>query len=159
VFLAVQHLIRHANLKVTVVPYAGSGPYVTGLLGGHVDAVLAPITSTEAHIKAGTLRMLAITGATRLKDHPNVPTLAELGVESPFALWVGVVAPKGLAPDRLAVLRDGFARIAKDPAYIQAADKLGVDRDYAPAEAFEAQVRDEDKVFKALVQELGLAPK
>lgn len=159
VFLAIQHLIRHAGLKVTLVPYGGSGPYVTALLGGHVDAVLAPITSTEAHLKAGTLRMLAITGSTRLKERPEIPTLAEFGIDSPFTLWVGMVAPKGIPAERLAALRDGFARMVKEPAYIQAADKLGIDRDYAPADPFEAQVRSEDKLFKVLVQELGLAPK
>jgi tripartite-type tricarboxylate transporter receptor subunit TctC len=159
VFLAVQHLIRHAGLKVTLVPYGGSGPYVTALLGGHVDAVLAPITSTEAHLKAGTLRMLAITGATRLKERPDIPTLAEFGIESPFSLWVGMVAPKNIPADRLAALRDGFAKMVKDPTYVQAADKLGIDRDYAPADTFETQVREEDKLFKALIRELGLSPK
>lgn len=159
VFLAAQHMIRQSGVKVTVVPYAGSGPYVTAVLGGHVNAALAPITSTEAHLKAGTLRMLAITGPERLPDYPNIPTFKELGINAPEVLWVGLVGPKGMPADRIKFLRDGIARIAKDPGYIEAAGKLGIDRAYAPADAFEAQVRQEDVDFKALVQQLGLAPK
>lgn len=159
VFLAAQHLIHHGGLRIRSVPYGGSGPYITAVLGGHVDAALAPVTSTEQHMKAGTLRMLAVTGLVRLKDYPNVPTFKELGIDSLFEFWVGVVAPKGMAPDRLASLRNAFARMAKDPAYLRAAEKLGVDVAYASPAEFEKQVRDEDKAFKILVKELGLTPK
>jgi tripartite-type tricarboxylate transporter receptor subunit TctC len=159
VFLAVQHLIRHGNLRVRLVPYGGSGPYITAVLGGHVDAALAPVTSTEQHLKAGTLRLLAVTGGIRLKDHPDVPTLRELGIDSPFELWVGIVGPKGIPPERLAHLRDSFARITRDPAYLKAAEKLSVGVAYLPTAEFEKRVRDEDREFKLLVKELGLGPK
>lgn len=159
VFLAVQHLIRKGNLRVTAVPYSGSGPYVTALLGGHVDAVLAPLASLESHLQAGTLRLLASTSTKRLADRPDVPTFSELGVDSTLELWVGVVAPKQTAPERLAILREKFAQIAKDPEYIKAMDKLGLERAYAPGGEFEKMVRVEDKEFKTLVKELGLAPK
>jgi len=159
VFLAVQHLIRRGGLRVRLVPYGGSGPYITAVLGGHVDAALAPVTSTEQHLKAGTLRLLAITGDSRLKDHPDVPTLKELGIESPFELWVGVVGPKGMPADRLAHLLDAFARITRDPAYLKAAETLGIAVAYLPPAEFEKRVREEDLAFKLLVQELGLGAK
>lgn len=159
VYLAVQHLIRHGGLRVRLVPYGGSGPYITAVLGGHVDAALAPVTSTEQHLKAGTLRLLAITGDTRLKDHPSVPTLKELGLESPFGLWVGIVGPKGMPPERLGHLRDAVGRITRDPDYLKAAEKLGVAVAYLPAGEFEKRVREEDRAFKGLVKELGLGPK
>lgn len=159
VYLAVQHLIRQGGLRVRLVPYGGSGPYITAVLGGHVDAALAPVTSTEQHLKAGTLRLLAITGDSRLNDHPNVPTLKELGLESPFELWVGVVGPKGMPPERLGHLREAFARITRDPDYLKAAEKLGIAVAYLPAGEFEKRVREEDRAFKVLVKELGLGPK
>ena len=72
--------------------------------------------------------------------------------------WIGLVAPKGVPADRLAFLRDAFARITKDPAYLQAAEKVGIEVAYGTAEEFERQVREEDQAFKVLVKELGLTP-
>ncbi len=158
-FLAARAVIDRSGLKVTIVPYSGSGPYVTAVLGGHVAAAIAPVTSIESHLGAGTLRMLAVTGSERLPDHPDVPAFSELGIKAPFALWVGLVAPKGLPADRLKYLRDDLAAITKNPDYLRAAKKLGINVDYASAAAFEKQVRAESATFKALVKELGLAKK
>jgi tripartite-type tricarboxylate transporter receptor subunit TctC len=73
--------------------------------------------------------------------------------------WIGVVAPKGVPAERLTFLRDAFARITRDSAYLQAADKIGIEVAYGSAEEFEKQVRDEDLAFKALVKDFGLMPK
>lgn len=159
VFLTAQHLVRRGGLDLVPVPYGGSGPYLTAVLGGHVNAAWAPLTSAEAYLRNGQMRLLAVTGPSRVSGYPNVPTFQELGIDSPFVLWIGVVAPKGMPADRLAFLRDAFARLVKDPNYLQAADKLGVEVAYAPAEEFERQVREEDQVFRALVKDLDLAPK
>ena len=94
-----------------------------------------------------------------MTGYPGVPTFKELGIDSPFLLWIGVVAPRGIPPDRLEFLREALPRILKDPAYLQAAEKLGVEVAYAPAEEFERQVREEDRIFRGLVKELGLTSK
>jgi tripartite-type tricarboxylate transporter receptor subunit TctC len=159
VFLTAQHLVRRGGLQLLPVPYGGSGPYLTAVLGGHVHAAWAPLTSAESYLRAGQMRLLAVTGGERVKAYPAVPTFKELGIDSPFVLWIGVVAPKGLPPERLAFLRQALPQILKDPAYLQVADKLGVEVAYAPAEEFERQVREEDREFRALVKELGLEPK
>ena len=159
VFLTAQHLVRRGGLDLVPVPYGGSGPYLTAVLGGHVNAAWAPLTSAEGYLRAGQMRLLAVTGPSRASGYPNVPTFKELGIDSPFVLWIGVVAPKGIPADRLAFLREALARIVKDPDYLGAADKLGVEVAYAPAEEFERQVRDEDQVFRALAKDLDLAPK
>jgi tripartite-type tricarboxylate transporter receptor subunit TctC len=159
VFLTAQHLIRRGGMELLPVPYGGSGPYLTAVLGGHVDAAWAPLTSAESYIRAGQMRLLAVTGPERVKAYPTVPTFKELGIDSPFVLWIGVVAPKGVPAERLAFLRQAFAQIVKEPAYLQAAEKVGVEVAYAPAGEFEREVREEDQVFRALSKELGLAPK
>ena len=159
VFLTAQHLIHRGGMELLPVPYGGSGPYLTAVLGGHVNAAWAPLTSAESYIRAGQMRLLAVTGPERVKGYPAVPTFKELGIDSPFVLWIGVVAPKGLPPERLAFLRKAFAEIVKEPAYEQAAEKLGVAIAYAGADEFEKQVREEDVVFRSLVKELGLTPK
>ena len=159
VFLTAQHLIRRGGMELLPVPYGGSGPYLTAVLGGHVNAAWAPLTSAESYIRAGQMRLLAVTGPERVKAYPAVPTFKELGIDSPFVLWVGVVAPKGLPPERLALLRKAIAEIVKEPVYQQAAEKFGIDIAYAGADEFEKQVRDEDVVFRSLVKDLGLTPK
>ena len=159
VFLTAQHLIRRGGMELVPVPYGGSGPYLTAVLGGHVNAAWAPLTSAESYLKAGQMRLLAVTGPERVSAYPGVPTFKELGIDSPFVLWIGVVAPKAIAAERLAFLRKALAEMVKEPAYLQAAQKLGVEVAYAPADEFEKQVREEDLVFRGLVKELGLAPK
>lgn len=158
-FLTAQYLIRRAGVPLTTVPFGGAGPALTALLGGHIDSVWAPLAAAESHVKAGTLRLLAVSGPGRTSGHADIPSFQELGIDAPHVQWIGVVAPKGVAADRLAFLRERFARIARDPAYLQAAEKLGIEVAYGPAGEFEQQVREEDKAFKALVKDLGLDPK
>lgn len=158
VFLTAQHLIRHGGMKLVAVPYGGSGPYLTAVLGGHVDGAWAPLPSAESYLRAGQMRVLAVTGAERDKAYPQVPTFRELGIDSPFELWVGVVAPKNVPADRLAFLRKSLAAMVKEPSFLQAAEKVGVQPAYLSAEAFEKQVREEDRIFRALAKELGLEP-
>ena len=158
-FLTAQYLIRRAGVPLTTVPFGGAGPALTALLGGHIDSVWAPLAAAESHLKAGTLRVLAVSGPGRTQGHADVPSFRELGIDSPHVQWIGVVAPKGVAPERLVWLRDRFSRVVKDPAYLQAAEKLGIDVAYGTAEEFEKQVRDEDQAFKAVVKDLGLTPK
>ena len=157
-FLTAQHFIKRGGLPFTTVPYGGAGPALTAVLGGHIDSVWAPLAAAEGQIRGGGLRSLGMSGAMRVKGH-DVPTFRELGIEAPWVQWTGFVAPKGTPNERLAVLRDMLLRIARDPDYLKAADKLGVDVSYASADEFEKQVREEDRAFKALVAELGLTPK
>jgi tripartite-type tricarboxylate transporter receptor subunit TctC len=158
VFLTAKEILRRGNLRITTVPYSGAGPYLTALLGNHIDSALSPMAAAESHLKAGTMRLLAVTGPARMKNHPNAPTVGELGIDVPYVQWVGIVAPKGMAPERVAKLRDGFAQMVKDPAFIEAAEKIGIDISYAGGEEFEKQVRDENRLISALVKDLGLTP-
>lgn len=158
VFLTAQHLIHRGGMQLLPVPYGGSGPYLMAVLSGEVNAAWAPLPSAESYIRSGQMRLLAITGPERVQDYPAVPTFKELGIDSPFVLWIGMVAPKGLPPERLSFLRRACARIVEDPGYHQLAAKYAIEISYAPAEVFEKQVRDEFVVFEALVKELGLKP-
>ena len=157
-FLTAQHFIKRGGVPITTVPYGGAGPAITALLGSHIDAVWAPLAAAESHVKAGTLRVLAVTGPVRVRGFTDTPSFGEFGIQAPYVQWVGVVAPKGVPAERLAFLRDTLARITKDSAYLEMAAKMGIEVAYGTAEEFEKQVRDEDQTFKALVNDLGLAP-
>lgn len=93
-----------AGTKMEHVPFSGSGPAVNALLGGHVDVLFDDMPSSAPHVKAGSLRALAVTGTTRSALFPELPTLSEVG--KPYGLegfdvsaWFFLGAPAGIPED------------------------------------------------------------
>lgn len=86
-----------AGIEINHVPYKGSPPLMADLLGGHIEFSLDAPANYIPHIKAGKLKALAVTSATRLAELPDVPTVAEQGLEGyDQTLWFGIVGPKGM---------------------------------------------------------------
>jgi tripartite-type tricarboxylate transporter receptor subunit TctC len=81
------------------VPYRGSAPMVTDLLGGQVQVAFDALPSSIEHIRAGKLRALAVTTATRSQALPNVPTMSELLPGFEASAWIGIGAPSGTPPE------------------------------------------------------------
>jgi tripartite-type tricarboxylate transporter receptor subunit TctC len=117
-----------AKLNIESVPYDGGSLLIASLLGGHIQAILNNPVDLQAHIKAGTIRVLAAAGEQRIDDplYENVPTFKEKGYDVLSILFQGFGAPKGIPEDVLTALRDGFERIAKDPEIEQAVRDLGL---------------------------------
>jgi tripartite-type tricarboxylate transporter receptor subunit TctC len=83
-----------AGIKMVHIPYKGVGQGVADLLGGQVQVMFAPSPPVTTHIQAGTLRALAVSGATRSPTEPDLPTIAEAGVPGYEAVgWFGLLAP------------------------------------------------------------------
>jgi len=122
-----EYFATAAGVKLTHIPYKGTGPAITDLLGGHIPMAFAPVPATHENAKAGTLRMLAVTSASRSTLLPDVPTIAEAAVPGFEAvLRYGLVAPPGTPPAIIARLNtalntalksdDVRARLAVDGA-------------------------------------------
>jgi tripartite-type tricarboxylate transporter receptor subunit TctC len=79
---------------LTHVPYRGAAPAVTDLLGGQIQVAFTELATSLGHVKAGRLRALAVTTATRVEALPDVPTLSEFIPDFEASQWVGLVAPK-----------------------------------------------------------------
>jgi tripartite-type tricarboxylate transporter receptor subunit TctC len=91
-----EYFARSAGITLVHVPYKGTGPAMTDLLGGHIPMAFAPIPASHANIAAGTLRGLAVTSTTRSSLLPEVPTIAESALPGfDASLYYGLVAPAG----------------------------------------------------------------
>jgi tripartite-type tricarboxylate transporter receptor subunit TctC len=94
--LAIELLMRQADLKLLHVPYKGSGPALTDLMGSQVESMMDQLTASLGHIREGRIRALAISSARRSPLLPEVPTLDELGVKGyEAATFTGIFAPSG----------------------------------------------------------------
>jgi tripartite-type tricarboxylate transporter receptor subunit TctC len=97
--LAIELLMRQGNLKLLHVPYKGSGPAITDLLGSQVESMMDQLTASIGHIRDGRIKALAVTSRTRSPLLPNVPTLDEVGVKGYEAnTFTGIFAPAGTPP-------------------------------------------------------------
>ncbi len=122
--MAMELLAQAAGIKLRHVPYAGGGPAVTALLGGHVDALASGPAAVIPQIKAGKLRPLAGWGAERVAALPDVPTFKELGYPTAeFYIWAGVFAPKATPAPVLAKLRETVRQAVAEPEFKDAMAK------------------------------------
>jgi tripartite-type tricarboxylate transporter receptor subunit TctC len=105
-----------AGIRMTHIPYRGSGPVTADLLGGQVQVAFPGIAGMLPHIKSGRLRALGVTGSKRSPELPNVPTIAEAGVKGyEMVAWFGISGPKALPRDIQMKLHGELLRVLKTP--------------------------------------------
>jgi tripartite-type tricarboxylate transporter receptor subunit TctC len=95
-------LQQRAGITFSHVQYRGSTPIITDLLGGHIDFAMDSMAAYVPNIKEGTIRALAIAGASRWSGLPDVPTFTEAGVPIEASVWYALLAPAGTPPDIIA---------------------------------------------------------
>jgi len=95
-------LQQRAGITFSHVQYRGSTPIITDLLGGHIDFAMDSMAAYVPNIKEGTIRALAIAGASRWSGLPDVPTFTEAGVPIDASVWYALLAPAGTPPDIIA---------------------------------------------------------
>ena len=154
-----QHLIgtQFANMtgtEFTHIPYKGSGPMATDLLGGQISMSFDTITPVLPHIKAGKLRALAVTTARRSSALPDVPTLEESGLKGfDIGTWFGVLAPAATPKDILARLNTEMVKVIQSPDFRKRMAEIGAEPIGNSAEQMAAQIRSETEKFARLVKE------
>lgn len=104
-----------AGVDMVHVPYAGAAPALTAVLSGEVPVAIIDIISYKARVTKGELRLLGVTSSSRAAAEPDVPTLKELGFDKFDVIgWSILFAPKGVAPDIVALFHDAAVRVADD---------------------------------------------
>jgi tripartite-type tricarboxylate transporter receptor subunit TctC len=140
---ATELLKSQTGIDLLVVPYKGSGPAVTDLLGGQVQLLIDAPPVTMAHIKAGKLKAIAVTGNARLAALPDVPTFAEAGVPIDASGWQGIAVPAGTPPEAIAKLSAALAKTIALPEVRERFATQGLDAASSSAEEFAAHIRSE----------------
>jgi tripartite-type tricarboxylate transporter receptor subunit TctC len=126
--LAGELLKIKAGIEITHVPFRGTGPTLQNVIGNHVPTAFNPPSPLIPHLKAGTIRAIAITTPTRTAALPDVPTIAESGYPGfDAATWHALVAPAGTPKAAIAALHRALDITLKDPATRKAMVDLGID--------------------------------
>lgn len=142
--------------ELTHIPYKGSAPAVSDLLGNQIAVMFDNMPSAIQHVRSGKLRPIAVTTAKRSPELPDVPTIAEAGVPGYEATsWFGLWAPAGTPAPVLDKLHSALTKVLQDPAVVKKiADQGGEVVIDTPAE-FEAFIQSEAAKWGKVVKESG----
>jgi len=155
--LASELFLEMARIKVTHVPYKGTGPALNDTIAGNVQLVFGSVATTLQYAKSGRLRSLAVTTSKRIPAAPEVPTVAEAGVPGyEVILWHGLVGPKGIPRAIVERLNReaNEALKAKDMEQLLSTD--GVSPAGGTPEQFHAQIKADIDRWRAVVQRSGV---
>jgi tripartite-type tricarboxylate transporter receptor subunit TctC len=149
---------KAAGIAIQQVPFRGVNDAATTLLGGHVDFTIINPAILKGHVKAGTVRILAVCSENRLSDpvFSSVPTFKEQGLNIISDIWFGIGAPKGLPLEVKGRLATGFREIVADPEFRKDLEATGIIVNYlGPQESLDKWIADSDRLNKE-IQETGI---
>jgi tripartite-type tricarboxylate transporter receptor subunit TctC len=151
--LAMELFMRAAGIDMVHVPYQGSGPAMTDLMGGRIQAAMDNVAAVPL-VKAGKLRALAITGRTRSAALPDVPTFAEAGLPSydVTGAW-GLIAPAGVPAPIVDKLSNALAEAVKDATVRETLITQGIDPEPGSAQQYGAVLARESEKWSRLIDE------
>jgi tripartite-type tricarboxylate transporter receptor subunit TctC len=146
-----------AKIEIMHIPYKGSAPAITDLIGGQVDMIIDPLLSSAQQIKAGKLRALAVTTAKRSALVPDLPTLAEAGISGyDFSSWFILLAPSGVPDPIVKKINDEITRIMATPETLEKYIALGAEPGQGTPQELQAFLSSEIKRYAAVVKAAGM---
>lgn len=144
--LAMEQLKHMAGIDMVHVPFRGSAPAITALLGGQIDVLMDLLPATKPHIDAGKFKLIAVADREPLKAFPNVPTVARALANFEADTWMGVAAPPGTPKDIARKLSDAIRVAFQKPEIKGKIDALNVDpRGTTPEEMAELVQKSADR--------------
>ncbi|WP_291517675.1 tripartite tricarboxylate transporter substrate binding protein [Acidovorax sp.] len=157
IHLAGEVFASMAGVQMTHIPYKGSGPAVTDMLGGQVDLMFDSITSARPHIQSGKLRALAVTTARRSPALPDVPTVAEAGVPGyEVSPWFAVFARMGTPPEVIARLNKVLNDAMKQPETLRKLESVGAEPIGSTPQELAAHLNRELERWGKLIQQRNI---
>ena len=150
-------LEQAAGIQMVHVPYKGTGPALQDLLGGQVDLTFGTAPPFMAHIQAGKLKVLAVTGKERLPSLSKVPTTAETGLPAVNATsWFALFAPAKTPQGIVSKLEADVRNMLSDPAFQKKALDQGATADFKDSKALGAMVKQDWEMWAKVVKEANI---
>ena len=150
-------LARAIKAKMVHVPFRGSADAVKEVGAGNIHFTLATRASVNSFVEAGLVRMIAIAAPRRLSTLPDLPTTAEAGLPGvELSNWFGIMAPRGVNPQIVAVLNRAFNKALTEPSVEKNLTSQGIEPVKETPEYFTKRLVEDGKAYKALIADLGL---
>jgi tripartite-type tricarboxylate transporter receptor subunit TctC len=157
--MAGEFLKVRAGIDMLHVPYRGSAPAVTDLLGGRVDLVFTGVATAASHAANGAMKVIASAGKRRPTMMPSVPTMIESGYPDFLAgSWFGVMAPAGTPPDIVRLLSQKLAEVASSSQFLDPLAKLGSENTLELGDEFAKSLATERALWKTIAKEANVEP-
>lgn len=155
--LAGELLKSLTGVQMSHVPYKGTGPAMTDLIGGQIQMLIEPLASALPQIKADRVRALAVTGAQRSASLPDIPTSREAGFAGlEVTAWYGLLAASGTPPDVMAKINTALNRALTDPATKANLQMQGIDVTPGAPQVFTSLIATEIARWKPVIQNAGI---
>ncbi len=152
--IAAEAFAKEAGIKLNHIPSQGSGPAVTATLGGHVDIASSALTPVFPHLKAGTLRVLAVFNKERTKALPDSPTFAEMGYPVVVPIYYGFLAPRGTPEEVVEIIAAATQKIfEKQGDFINdRLGRMGAQRGFMRPAGYAAFLKRQDEFFERVLK-------
>jgi tripartite-type tricarboxylate transporter receptor subunit TctC len=138
------------------VPYTGSAPAITALLGGHVDLIFDTMPSIWPNVQSGKLRALGVASLQRAPIAPELAAIAETFPGFEVTSWEGILAPAGTPPAVVAKVAQEIGRIAAEPTFMDSLRKLGAVATSSTPEDFSAFIQADHAKWQRVVRDAGI---
>ncbi|MBV7483678.1 tripartite tricarboxylate transporter substrate binding protein [Bordetella sp. BOR01] len=154
--LSLEMLKTKAGIDIVHVPYRGTSLALNDLLGGQIQGMFDTLSTTLPYLKSGQIRGLAVTGATRSSQVPELPTVQEAGIPGYVAdAWAGLVGPAGLPRGVIERLSQAISRMAADRDFREQVLRTGNEPVGSSPVAFARQVREDSAKWAEIVKISG----
>jgi tripartite-type tricarboxylate transporter receptor subunit TctC len=155
--LTMELLMKMTGVKMAHIPYKGSAPAVTAMIGGEIDALFDNVPNVLQHIKAGRMKVIGVSGLQRSVLLPDTPTVAEAGVPGfEVNVWFGMQVPAGTPKPIVDKLNRDIVSLLKDPEVVQRFRNQGVEVAASTPEQFGALVRSEIIKWTQLIRDANI---
>ena len=155
--LGVARVLQSLGLDMTTVPFQGAGQTLPAFLGGHITFYGGSVVGVIGAARAGQARCLLLTTAEGHPELPNASGVASIGLaDHAITIWWGLIAPNGIAADRMARLREVFVGAAQTPRFRQVVEGTGATYAIVEGELMAAATRAEYEALGAVARSLGL---
>jgi tripartite-type tricarboxylate transporter receptor subunit TctC len=150
---------KAAGVNIQHIPYKGTNEALMGMLGGEIDAMIGGWWFASTQVKAGTVRVLAVTSPQRSAMFPQAPTFKEVGI--PFGLnsWYGLIAPRGLPAPVLKTLEASLQRAVAEPEISQKLQDLGMQPQSSSSAQLQQRIQGDYDIWGKKISEVGIAPR